>query len=117
MNKTVQMTKSIRVKSFQKFQMKSIRMGSKRIYKLKVYEWKKLYEWKKYKNEKKYANEKTYANQNWKKSKRVKIIRIENRIEWKTVIKNGSLTKPNGKCTQQSKKLVLSDTKCKSGTR
>ena len=38
MNKTVQMTKSIRVKSFQKFQMKSIRMGSKRVYKLKVYE-------------------------------------------------------------------------------
>lgn len=42
---------------------------------------KEIIRMKKYKNEKKYANEKMYANLNWKKSKRVKIIPIENRIE------------------------------------
>ena len=67
----------------------------------------------------KYANQKSIQikiigmkSTQIKKSIRMKSIRIENSTVWKTAMKNVSLTKPNGECSQTNKKVVLSDSKC-----
>ena len=73
----------------------------------KVYEWREVYEWKVY-EWKKYTDQ-SYTNKKYMngKSKRIKNIRMKS-IRFFSFL----LTKPNGKCTQPNKTLVLSDSKC-----
>ena len=70
---------------------------------------KKITNWKNCTNEK--CTDQNYTNKKYMngKSKRMKSIRI---AENENQLPNVFLTKPNGKCTQPNKKVVLSDSWC-----